>query len=65
MPPNEAAQSEVSRTPTQSVMTVTLKVNGAPQTFQVETRVSLCDALCGSVGLTGPSGDHPLCSRQR
>lgn len=36
--PNEAAQSEVSNTRHKAVMTVRLTVDGAPQTFQVETQ---------------------------
>ena len=39
MPTERGGTAEVSRTPTQSVMTVTLTINGTPQTFQVETRV--------------------------
>jgi xanthine dehydrogenase YagT iron-sulfur-binding subunit len=44
----------MSTTPTQSVVTVTLQINGAPHTLQVEPRVSMLDALRESVGLTGP-----------
>ena len=54
MPTERSATAEVSRTPTRSVMTVTLMINGAPRTLQVEPRVSMLDALRESVGLTGP-----------
>src|SRR5918999_4983765 len=54
MPTERSATAEVSRTPTRSVMTVTLMINGAPHTLQVEPRVSMLDALRESVGLTGP-----------
>src|ERR687895_2839733 len=54
MPTERSATAEVSRTPTRSVVTVTLQINGAPHTLQVEPRVSMLDALRESVGLTGP-----------
>jgi xanthine dehydrogenase YagT iron-sulfur-binding subunit len=53
--PNEpSATAEMSTTPTQSVVTVSLTINGTRQTLHLETRVSLLDALRESAGLTGP-----------
>jgi threonine dehydrogenase-like Zn-dependent dehydrogenase len=41
--------AEVSRTPTQFVMTVTLTINGAPQTSRSRRECQLLDALRESV----------------
>ena len=54
MPNERNATAEMYTTATQSLVTVTLAINGVPHTLQVETRVSLLDALRESVGLTGP-----------
>jgi len=58
-PPGNAATS----TPAESVMDLTLTVNGQPQTLRVDTRTTLLDALREHLHLTGTKKgcDHGQC----
>src|SRR5215510_6728825 len=53
MQKERSSTADLSAAPTSPVVTVTLTINGSPQTLQIETRVSLLDALRESAGLTG------------
>lgn len=49
--------------PTQGEMSLTLNINGKQQTLEIEPRVTLLDALCERLGLTGSKKgcDHGQC----
>ena len=51
MPTERNATAEMYTTPTRSVVTVTLTINGAAHTLEVEPRIALLDALRESIGL--------------
>jgi len=61
--PAEGAQSAAPRQPAPATMPVTLEVNGRAETLDVDTRVTLLDALREHLKLTGTKKgcDHGQC----